>query len=294
MVEAARIAYRDYPTVVNEVPESGMSYDNTMAEYARMDNQMQNAQKAIGGSSDSAQLCQSYYWNKVSKGELDEECQQLYENTIILAVLAQVAIDGCKKVYAVNVQDEILRIRSQPCMHREKDFPKFMRWTREVELTKNGRERPYDLVKKEKNKIKKRIDENIVCPMNWLQESLNKIQGTEKSHVINTYNFLSKPSGRANPSQLSKIRKIIEDYDYFTRQCVLMEDEEMSVLLYIELRNMRSIGVNTIHRLISSSLGYNGRQNTNTIYKEATKYVMKMMNILYRYDKEKFLSCFKT
>jgi len=40
MVEAARIAYREYPTVVNEVPESGMSYNNTMKEYARMDSAM--------------------------------------------------------------------------------------------------------------------------------------------------------------------------------------------------------------------------------------------------------------
>jgi len=40
MVEAAWYAYVHYPTVVNEVPESGVSYDNTMSEYARMDSAM--------------------------------------------------------------------------------------------------------------------------------------------------------------------------------------------------------------------------------------------------------------
>lgn len=88
MVEAARIAYRDYPTVVNEIPESGVTYDNTLAEYARMDTYMQGAQKQIGGSSDSAQLAQSYMWDKIAKGELDDEYKQLYENVVILAVLA--------------------------------------------------------------------------------------------------------------------------------------------------------------------------------------------------------------
>lgn len=88
MVEAARRAYKDFPTVVNEIPESGLSYDNNLKEYARMDISMQNAQKAIGGSSDSAQLAQSYMWTKIYNNELDDEYLQLYHNTAILAVLA--------------------------------------------------------------------------------------------------------------------------------------------------------------------------------------------------------------
>lgn len=88
MVEAARRAYKDFPTVVNEIPESGLSYDNNLKEYARMDISMQNAQKAIGGSSDSAQLAQSYMWTKIYNNELDDEYLKLYHNTAILAVLA--------------------------------------------------------------------------------------------------------------------------------------------------------------------------------------------------------------
>lgn len=88
MVKAAMVSYRDFPTVVNDIPESGKTYVNDMWEYARMDSAMQCAQKAIGGSSDSAQLCQSYMWAKVAKEEFDEEYEQLYHNVVILAVLA--------------------------------------------------------------------------------------------------------------------------------------------------------------------------------------------------------------
>lgn len=88
MVAAAKVAYERYPTVVNEIPEGGLTYDNTMSEYAKMDSAMQGAQKAIGGSSDTAQLAQSYYWSKLAHGEDDEEAAQYYQNTIILAVLA--------------------------------------------------------------------------------------------------------------------------------------------------------------------------------------------------------------
>jgi hypothetical protein len=85
MVKAAKVAYHDFPTVVNAIPESGKSYVNDIREYAKMDSMMQTAQKAIGGSSDSAQLAQSYFWSKKAKGEFDQE---LYHNIVILAVLA--------------------------------------------------------------------------------------------------------------------------------------------------------------------------------------------------------------
>lgn len=88
IVNAARIAYRDYPTVVNEIAESGLSYDNKMFEYARMDSSMQTAQKNIGGSSDSAQLALSYYFDRISRGVTDGVTKELYDNTVILAVLA--------------------------------------------------------------------------------------------------------------------------------------------------------------------------------------------------------------
>ena len=97
MVEAARISYRDYPTVVNEIPESGLTYRNEIHEYAKMDSAMQQAQKAIGGSSDSAQLAQSYMWSKVAKGEFDDEYQQLYHEE---------GLPGIHEIHSQNSDDE--------------------------------------------------------------------------------------------------------------------------------------------------------------------------------------------
>ena len=88
MVLAAKRAYKDFPTVVNEIPESGLTYDNNLCEYARMDNIFQHAQKAIGGSSDTAQLALSYYFNNVYKGIYNEDTKNYYDIFVILAVLA--------------------------------------------------------------------------------------------------------------------------------------------------------------------------------------------------------------
>lgn len=300
MVKCAKIAYRDFPTVVNEIAESGVTYNNTMADYARMDSNMQGAQKAIGGSSDSAQLAQSYMWTKVADREYDIEYWQLYHNTVILAVLAQVAIDGCKKVFEVDPNEDILRIRSQKCMNREKDYPKFMKYTHKIAVTKNGKERPIEDVHKERSKVKARIDESIVCPMNWLQECLDKIQGASRSSYIETSDFLAeKPDGKPKASQMGKIRKIVENFSAFVNlnAPIYLDDEDLDPILektnevIDSIRGMK-ISQATIYRLIETSFGIEGRVNTDKTYKEATKYTRKMMNVLFSTNREKFLNCF--
>lgn len=304
MVEAARIAYRDYPTVVNEVPESGVTYNNTKSEYARMDSQMQSAQKAIGGSSDSAQLSQSYYWTKLANNEHDDETRQLYENTVILAVCAQLAIDGCKKVFAVDVNDDITRIRNQQCMNRKKDYPRFMKWTSKISITKNGKERPYEEVKAEKRKIENRIDDKLVCPMNWLQNCLDRIQGSDKDNLVDTFLYLSdRPPGKPKATQMGKIRKAVEEYDLFAKRFMLLynDDENMEIYPLIEkteeiiskVSAMKLSNI-TIYRLIETALGIDSRTNKDKIYRNATKYTRKMLNVLYQTNKERFLKCFKS
>lgn len=301
MVEAAKVAYRDYPTVVNEVPESGLSYDNTMEDYARMDSQMQSAQKAIGGSSDSAQLSQSYYWTKIANNEYDDDTQQLYENTVILAVCAQLAIDGCKKEFEVDVNNDIARIRSQDCMKRKKDYPAFMKWTQDIKVTKNGKERSQEDIRKEKNRIKNRIDETIICPMNWLQECLDKVQGAPKSKPIDTALYLvERPNGKPKAKQMGKIRKIVEDYSAFVNLNITeyYDDNDLQPILdktndVMETIRGLSISQITVFRLVQTSLGVEGHTHTDKIYRNAAKYTRKMMNVLYKTNREKFLNCFK-
>ena len=265
MVEAARIAYRDYPTAVNEIPESGKTYENEIHQYAKMDSSMQRQQKAIGGSSDSSQLAQSYMWSKVAKGEFDDEYQQLYHNVVILAVLAQVAIDGIKRQYAVDPNDEIARIRDMDCMKRKKDYPEFIKYTHKIQMTKNGEERPYDEIKKEKRSVVKRVDKNLVCPMNYLEEYLDKIQGASRGDVVDTSEFFVKIKGNI----IEKTKDVID-----------------------ALSKMK-INAPTMNRLIETCLGFMGKTHTDVQYNEAVKYTRKTFNLLYRANKKIFMQNFK-
>lgn len=301
MVKAAMVAYRDFPTVVNDIPESGKTYVNDMREYARMDSAMQCAQKAIGGSSDSAQLCQSYMWAKVAKEEFDEEYEQLYHNVVILAVLAQVAIDGIKRQYAVDPNDEIARIRAMDCMKREKDYPLFMKYTHKISVTKNGNERSYDEIKKDRRKVNKRIDNTIVCPMNYLQTHLDKIQGAEKTKTTDTTEYFIKIKGWADNRQMSKIRTLIEEYDTFMSKAMIYaeKDSEYCDLVMQKTKELNDeiskmkVSAITMNRLIETCLGIMGQTNTDAQYNDATKYAMRTFSILHRMNQEKFLSNFK-
>lgn len=319
MVEAARVSYRDYPTAVNAIGQSNKTYRNEMSEYAKMDTIAQHAQLGIGLSSNCAQLCLSYLWTKKARGEDDEEAQELYHDCIILATIAQILIDGIKRSFEVDGVAEIERIRQTPVMMRTRkeivngkevviknDFPKFMKYVREVPLTKNGNELEFSEVKKAREKIIRRIDEKLICPMNWLQKHLDKIQGIPKTIIgIPTKDFFIYMKGLAVDYHVGKVRKIVEEYDHWIKLNInkINEQEdglenqvlEKSKKVYDEIRGIKLSQV-TINHLISSCVGFDDGNRTpkNKRYIDAQKYARKILNCLYKSDKNKFLKCFKS
>ena len=89
MVACAARCYLEYPTIVNALKESGISYRNTKLDYAKMDSKFSRSRMGIGYSSNLAQLAMTYYWTEMQKPEPDEQLlRDLYDNFIILSVLA--------------------------------------------------------------------------------------------------------------------------------------------------------------------------------------------------------------
>ena len=183
MVKYAEYCYRNFPTIVNALNESGITYQNTKVDYAKMDNKFSKSCMGIGYSSNLAQLAMTYYWTELQKDNPnDNKLKELYDNFIILSVLAQVIIDGCKREYEIDGNKEIDRISKMPCMtikeqcgvtktgkpkYHKKDFPEFMKYTREIKYTKDGKELPQEEIMESKDKLKSRINDELLCPMNW-------------------------------------------------------------------------------------------------------------------------------
>lgn len=299
MVRSAQIAYQKYPTIVNKLKESGLTYKNTLKEYARMDNKFAKSRIGIGESSNLAQLAMTYYWTEPTK--------ELYDNFVILSVLAQVIIDGCKREYEVDALDEIKRIKRMECMNRYReyvdedgntkkqkiDFPEFMRFTRTISYTKNGKELERSEIDKQVNKLNSRISSYYICPMNALQIVLNEIKPISSKNSIPTKEFIVKVSGKANQRQMDKI--II-----YAKELELLSKDNMSdddIIAYTqrfdeilkELRKMKITNPKTMSRLIEIAL------DTNRIgqKKGCSRYTRNLLNLLYRMDKDAFLQNFR-
>ena len=319
MVECARRCYERFPTIVNDIGESGISYDNTPEAYAMMDNKMAKARLGIGWSSNLAMLAISYFFTELQKNEEDRDerlIRELEDDFIILSVIAQLIIDGCKREWIVDGMSEVKRIMQQDCMHRtimtfedgklkEKkyDFPLFMKYTRPIPYTKNGKELPREEIDKSKKKLRDRVDPDIVCPMNWVEERLDKIQNLPSTNTIPTESFFIKINGKPKYEQVTKIMKLAKEYDAWITDATrpsYVGGEDFREQLAIKARyyadevaKIRTGNPATINKLIEYSLGFNISGNyKNSAIKSARKYGIKILNLLYRSNRTKFLSNF--
>lgn len=80
MVKCAKRCYDEFPTIVNQLKESSITYENTKLAYSQMDNKFAKSRLGIGWSSNLAQLAMTYYWT--------EQDEDLYNNFVILSVVA--------------------------------------------------------------------------------------------------------------------------------------------------------------------------------------------------------------
>jgi hypothetical protein len=298
MVQSAKVAYEKYPTIVNKLKESGLTYKNTMKEYARMDNKFAKSRIGIGESSNLAQLAMTYYWT--------EPTRELYDNFVILSVLAQVIIDGCKREYEVDALDEIKRIKKLNCMNRfielenddgniikqKMDFPEFMRYTRKISYTKNGKEIEKDIVNEQKNRLNNRICSDLICPMNALQIVLYEIKRSSTRDTIPTKEFIINVKGDANRRQMVKITEYAKELELLsknnmTEQDVIIYSERFEEML-ADLKKMKIKNIKTINRLIVIALNTSNMGNK----KNYNRYTRNLLNLLYRMDKNIFLENF--
>lgn len=318
IVRCAKKCYEEYPTIVNALQEDGKTYCNTKTDYANMDNKFSGSQMGIGWSSNLAQLAMTYYWTEMAKDEPNEDkLKELYDNFVILSVLAQLIIDGCKRTYEINGEEEIKRISKLPCMSLTKtikvdddkfktikcDFPEFMKYTREIPYTKDGKELPCETVSKNKKKLRNRINIDLQCPMNWLEEWLDKIQNISSTNTTPTKDFFIKMEGEANRRQMSTIMKLVKEYDDYVKasNVVPPKTEDEYVFTIIEkadaiLDKLQAINIRnvlTINRLIEVALGLSSEVGAS--YKrqyDPSKYTRKLLNLLYKSNKDRFLGNF--
>ena len=205
-VDIARYAkhcYHHYPTIVNNIPKEQNQYNNTMDDYAFVDNNLSHSQLAIGESSNLAQLALTYTYNFPDKKYIDYVC--------ILSVLAQVSIDSAKRRYDIDISDEIKRIK------------------KDMDVDVNGYPLFWKHIRRDFNRDK--INEELVCPMNVLSHIKFKNAPIKKG-VLPVGYFLQEYELKESRRTSRRVEKIIEKYSLELLNSQLNNDDE-----YFLLRN---------------------------------------------------------
>lgn len=273
LVDLARIAYIDYPTIINEVQEIGESkYHFTLEDYAKMDNKISNAQIAIGTSTDTAQLALSYYYD----GNMEDK--ELEDCFFILSVIGQVSIDLAKKEFDIDVNQEIKRIQNLPCI-KGKSIPAFFA----------------EVKKRRGNKIDEKKVEFIFCPMD-IMSSL--IDAKVKKYADRKVNRLFELKEFFNPyiakkydsDKIEKIMRLIRGY-YKSVRWLEEHKDNMDDDTFLEIKNcyltryMNIANKNLEKEMIMMLIRYAVKDKNSDI-------CATILNFLYRNCKDEFMWCF--
>lgn len=279
IVECAKEYYKSYPTIKNDIPKDNRTYNNTLKDYAIMDDILMQSKNAIGETTNLAQLALSYYWCEKDEGVK----AKLYDNFVILATLAQVAIDNSKRKSVVDVSEEVKRIRNMECMKRNK--PMFWKF---VKKSKN----------KDGSKKNIKVDKKVKCPMNYLVECIsNEIENASTSSTDDIKDFILIIQGKAKKEQMDKILSIVKEYDDFIKAAkdddkdITYEAEE-AYFNKLQIKDEETIDKLSKFKITDKTLNIliiNALDST----KENSKYRNKLLNCLYRVNPDQFLKNFK-
>ena len=197
--------YQNFPTIVNNIPKDKKKYDNTPECFAMMDNNLASAQRAIGESSNLAQIALTYSYNFTD--------QKLKDYVCILSVLAQVAIDNAKRRFDLDLVEEIKRIK------------------KDMEMTENKYPCFWEVVKEDFNKSK--LNYSLICPMNYLYNIKFKKYKDDQEPLPMSY-FFQKFELDTHRRKCKKVEDLIQKYSLDVFNCNISEEEDKDKWLVLQ------------------------------------------------------------
>ena len=219
IVDHAKKCQMLYPTIVNNIPKDSNIYNNTMEDFAKLDNKLAASQLDIGESSNLAQLAQTYDCTFGDQKYKDYVC--------ILSVLAQIAIDSAKRLFDVDVSSEIRQIKKDMNV-KENKYPSFWKIIHRDFKDKN-------------------INHDLLCPMNYLY-NLKLDQFRSNQSTIPVEYFFKKFKLEKSRKTCKKVEDIIETYINKSSSNFCSDNEDAYFLLKMDFDNM----INDITRIYVS------------------------------------------
>lgn len=325
IVAYAKYCYSNYPTIVNNIPKEKNSYNNTLLNFAKIDNNLSDAQAAIGESSNLAQICLTYTYNANN-----EDDRKKYEEYVcILSVLAQVAIDNAKRRFDIDLVKEIEFIKD------DMDIPKNKRpsfWTvirkdfnknaeniqHNINKIKNGKMTEQEIEEltgfksfddaidylnnlyKKKNKINK----DLKCPMNYIFDvKIDKYKS--KDSTLPMSDFFVKYELNEHRRKCKKVEELIQKYsfDLYNYNIDENDDDDQYLLLRHDfdklIEDIQSTYVSKNYLGLMSwlinrafNIGSGVRRNKDAIMSTINTNKAILLKTLYTVNPDALLKCF--
>lgn len=268
---------RHFPTIVNNIPGNKTQYENTLKNYALIDNKLASSQRAIGESSNLAQLALSYSYNF--------DAQTYKDNVTALSVLAQIAIDSSKRIFDVDINAEIKRIKQ------------------ELDVAHNGYPAFWQVIRPGFNRS--RINPSLTCPMNHIY----KIKAPEHKPSTPTLpmsDFFVRYDLGMDRKKSRGIEKLIQKYSLDFMNFISSEDntEQQEYFLLrsdfeelvddIQRTTMPSKYIGLMSWLINRAFVITGHMKAKQDVSSSTMYRNKaiLLKVLYKVNPEALLKCF--
>lgn len=268
---------QDYKVVANDLDVSKASYKLTSEDMYSIDSILSSSTETIGIVTNTAQLLLSLYW--------DTKDEELMSHVYVLTCLSGVSIDQAKKLYKINIKDEIKHINEQFELKREKGIlKKPLFW---VNVSQN---------KKTKNNVM-----SYNCPMDYLHTVMSELEDAEPIPTTKFSDMLVHHDySKADRKQVKKIQEFVKNMqgkivEIYTKH--QGDSDEIAEKRNLLLDNVTDDTVEKISKLkIKPATMYDmlrkidGEDKKKDDRKNIT---IRLMNTLHKTHTETFLAAFK-
>ncbi|GGL55722.1 hypothetical protein [Sporolactobacillus putidus] len=261
----------EYPVCVNGITDGEpRKYRLITDDMFKIDNQLSVSQYLIGQIVNAGQLVMSKYWDLGGKGK------GLNDGIAIATILSEVAIDLAKKYYNIDFGTEIKKLKKLSGFGHE--LPIFWKY------------------RGKKNSKKDTYNDEIKCPMNFLEKKLDEIKNAEKKMNIDLFDLVDSMSVRnSNNQQISRLEEIMDDQNKKINELkseIEGKSDDDEETIENKEKQMRIINGN-LKKISRMKIA---KETMINILKRASDGELdarvSVLNAIYKNDKETFIECF--
>lgn len=191
LLELASSCSGKYNVCLNGVDCEPAEYKINHEAYAKIDNTLSKSQFIIGRVVNAGQWAMSRYWNLINNGQGNiDEAKKYLKIVDVCTVLSEISIDMAKKMYKINLEEEMEHIESKLTGKK----PRFFKYVSQNENIK------YNIIK-------------YSCPMDFLEEVLKIENGNGHKNIDFKSLLVKQKVSKRDRKQTIKIIKYINEMD---------------------------------------------------------------------------------